>query len=217
MPPKPKFTREEIVAACLALIRERGESALTAREIGKRLGASSSPIFTVFEDMDDLKTAVRAEAKRIFDDYMAVAQTFYPAYKKRGMQWVKFAREEPMIFRLLFEQHGRDGIDLDRAVSEMPFGKENDIEIIMRDYHASHDQAEHLFRQMWIYTYGLCVISAAQVCTLSDEEIAALLGEVFAGMIFVIHSASDKTRLQPVPDATAESAALRSQSPDFRK
>ena len=62
MPPKPKFTREEIVTTCLALIRERGESALTAREIGKRLGASSSPIFTVFEDMDDLKTAVRAEA-----------------------------------------------------------------------------------------------------------------------------------------------------------
>ena len=51
MPPKPKFTREEIVAAALSLLREQGESALTAREIGKRLGTSSSPIFTTFMDM----------------------------------------------------------------------------------------------------------------------------------------------------------------------
>lgn len=28
MPPKPKFTREEIVTTCLALIRERGELSL---------------------------------------------------------------------------------------------------------------------------------------------------------------------------------------------
>ena len=35
MPPKPKFTREEIVAAALSLLREQGESALTAREMIK--------------------------------------------------------------------------------------------------------------------------------------------------------------------------------------
>ena len=59
MPPKPKFTRDEIVSAALALVRERGESALTAREVGKALGVSSSPIFTTFRDMDELKAAVR--------------------------------------------------------------------------------------------------------------------------------------------------------------
>lgn len=148
MPPKPKFTREEIVAAALSLLREQGGSALTAREIGKRLGTSSSPIFTTFKDMEELKAAVQLEAKAVFDRYMEVAKAFFPAYKKRGMQWVKFAREEPMLFRLLFEQHSRDGADLDRALSELPFGRENDLEIIMRDYHATHEQAAHLFRQI---------------------------------------------------------------------
>ena len=85
MPPKPKFTREEIVAAALSLLREQGESALTAREIGKRLGTSSSPIFTTFKDMEELKAAVQLEAKAVFDRYMEVAKTFFPSYKKRGM------------------------------------------------------------------------------------------------------------------------------------
>lgn len=217
MPPKPKFTREEIVAAALSLLREQGESALTAREIGKRLGTSSSPIFTTFKDMEELKAAVQLEAKAVFDRYMEVAKTFFPSYKKRGMQWVKFAREEPMLFRLLFEQHSRDGADLDRALSELPFGRENDLEIIMRDYHATHEQAAHLFRQMWIYTYGLCVISAAGICSLTDAEIAALLGEVFRGMIYILHTGSDITRIQPVPDVSEAGDALRRQSPDLRE
>ena len=217
MPPKPKFTRDEIVSAALALVRERGESALTAREVGKALGVSSSPIFTMFRDMDELKAAVRGEAKACFDRYMAVAEDFYPAYKKRGMQWVKFAQEEPMLFRLLFEQHGRDGVDLDCALGELPFGKENDLAIITRDYHASAEQAGHLFRQMWIYTYGLCVMSAAGLCAFSDGEIASLLGEMFAGMILVIRSGGETVKLQPVPEQSAASRELRSQSPDLRR
>ena len=86
----------------------------------------------------------------------------------------------------------------------------------MRDYHATHEQAAHLFRQMWIYTYGLCVISAAGICRLTDAEIAALLGEVFRGMIYILHTGSDSTRIQPVPDVSEAGDALRRRSPDLR-
>ena len=49
MPPKAKFTREEIVAAALEITREKGIEAVTAREIGKTLNSSARPIFTVFQ------------------------------------------------------------------------------------------------------------------------------------------------------------------------
>ena len=38
MPPKPKFTREEMVEAALELVARRGAEALTARELGAALG-----------------------------------------------------------------------------------------------------------------------------------------------------------------------------------
>ena len=212
MPPKPKFTKEEIVRAAMELVRERGADALTAREVGKQLGTSSSPIFTVFADMDELKAAVRAMAKARFDAYMAVADDYFPAYKKRGMQWVKFSEEEPRLFQLLFMQNGRAGVDFDHAVDEIPFGKEDDIRIIMRDYHASREQAEHLFRQMWTYTYGLCALCAAGVCTFSEAEIATRLGEIFRGMIYVLTEGAPD--VQPTVDF-AESVRLREISPDL--
>lgn len=55
MPKKPKFTREEVVEVAFNLLREKGEEYLTAREVGKALGASTSPVFTFFEDMESLK------------------------------------------------------------------------------------------------------------------------------------------------------------------
>ena len=99
MPPKPKFSKNEIIRSALDLVREKGPESLTAREVGKRLGVSSSPIFTFFKDMDELKNAVKVSAKEKFDEYMLVAENFYPSYKKRGMQFVRFAGEEPQLFK----------------------------------------------------------------------------------------------------------------------
>ena len=39
MPPKPKFTKEEIVFAAKEIVREKGLSALTAREVAEKLGS----------------------------------------------------------------------------------------------------------------------------------------------------------------------------------
>ena len=37
MPPRPKYTREEIIRAAYELTREKGIDAVAAREVGKRL------------------------------------------------------------------------------------------------------------------------------------------------------------------------------------
>lgn len=124
MPPRPKFTRDELVAAAYELARREGSDAITARGVGKRLGVSSSPVFTVFRDMEELKAAVAARAKATFDSYVAVAEEYDPAYKMRGMQWVKFAQDEPMLFRLLFMCDNGSDTDFDAAMDMIPFGRE---------------------------------------------------------------------------------------------
>ena len=52
MPPKAKFTREEVIEAALSILRAKGRSALTARALGERLNSSARPIFTLFSGMD---------------------------------------------------------------------------------------------------------------------------------------------------------------------
>lgn len=68
MPPKPKFTREEIVAAALQVVRTRGLEALTTREIAAELGTSTRPIFTYFESMEQVRAEVRKAAEKIYLD-----------------------------------------------------------------------------------------------------------------------------------------------------
>lgn len=212
MPPKPKFTKEEMVAASIRLIEKRGAPALTARELGKELGSSSCPIFTVFEDMDDLRRAVMQKAKDIFGEYMSVAEAFEPSYKMRGIQWVKFAAERPKLFEMMFMRETGVVSDITSAVSVLPFGLERDIEIICRDYNATEEQAKRLFGQMWIYTYGLCVITARGVCSFSADEVSRKLGEIFNGMVYVIKSVPQNvTSVSPVP-AGRFSPAVK---PDF--
>ena len=69
MPPKPKFIREEIVEKALELVAQGGEEALTARDLGQRLGSSARPIFTVFKNMEELQGEVRLAAMRRFEAY----------------------------------------------------------------------------------------------------------------------------------------------------
>ena len=45
MPPKVRFTREEIIRAALDITRESGPEALTARSLAARLDCSAKPIF----------------------------------------------------------------------------------------------------------------------------------------------------------------------------
>ena len=216
MPPKPKFTKEEVTAAAYALVREQGIGALTARELGARLGSSARPIFTVFADMAELKSAVCERARGCFASYMAVAEDFDPAYKMRGMQWVKFAQEQPKLFQLLFMQGADSAPDFDEAMRASAFDAERDIAIIQRDYHASAEQAGHLFRQMWIYTYGLCVLCAMGICSFTERELAQRLGEIFRGMIYVLTSDTVPfTGVQPAKHGSAESDFVRRNHPDL--
>lgn len=81
MPPKPKFTKEHVVHVALELVSKSGIEALTSRGLGKALGCSACPVFTMFKDMGEVRNEVYKEAKKRFDRYMAVAEDYSPAYK----------------------------------------------------------------------------------------------------------------------------------------
>ena len=102
MPPKPKFTREEIVAAALQVVRTRGLEALTTREIAAELGTSTRPIFTYFESMEQVRTEVRKAAEKIYLDTIEEGLSKPIPFLGVGQQYIRFARQEPQFYRMLF-------------------------------------------------------------------------------------------------------------------
>ena len=101
MPPKPKFTREEIAIATKNFIKEKGLEALTARALAEALGSSVRPIFTIFESMEDVKMAAREVAIQEFEEFASDFTDYKPAFKRVGMLTVTHFRILPMIWAAL--------------------------------------------------------------------------------------------------------------------
>lgn len=181
MPPSPKFTKEQVLEAALAIVREEGEEALTARRLGEALGASSRPIFTLFENMDDVKTQLCDVAEQFYSDYCREYDGYSPAFKRLGTMMVSFAQEEPHLFSFLFMgSHGKT-LTLDEWTFS-PLGEEA-VEILKRDYNLDNDTARLLFKETWLHTFSLCVLKVTGAATLSDEEVSNSLSRGFRGLL----------------------------------
>ena len=188
MPPKPKFTREEVVSAALELVSEHGMDALTSRSLGARLGSSARPIFTVFRSMEEVQQEVRRAAMARFEACAEKAMAYTPAFKQLGMQMILFAVEEPRLYQLLFMAGDGTAHDFDQVLARLGRPAAVCMEVLRSDYGLSTEEAGALFRHVWIYTFGVGALCATGMCLFSAEEINELLGQDFMAMLARIKS-----------------------------
>lgn len=179
MPPKAKFTREEILAAGLAVVRREGMGALTARSLAAELGTSPKPIFGLFPTMEAVQQGVLTQADRLYQEYLRtdMAQGKYPAYKASGMAYIRFAREEPELFRLLFMR--------DRRQESIP-QEQSDIEplitIIQKNLGISREKALLFHMEMWVFVHGIATMLATQYLPWEDSFISDCLTDAYQGL-----------------------------------
>ncbi len=198
MPPKPKYTKDEIAATAFEIIKQDGLSALTARELGKRLGVSASPIFTIFRNMDDVKTAARELALVEFQEYISDYRDYTPAFKRIGMMMVSYGIHEPELFKLLFMQEHTEAHDFQNTIKDLGGTAEICIELIQRDYSMSQEDATLLFEQMWTQAFGLGAMCAMGVCNFTEAEIGKRLGIMFVSLVATIKAGKlDGTDILP--------------------
>lgn len=66
MAPKVKFTKEEMIAASLAVARRKGVAGVTARNVAAELGGSTRPIFTYYDTLAELRKDTLQAAENYF-------------------------------------------------------------------------------------------------------------------------------------------------------
>lgn len=191
MPPRPKYTKEEIVNAAYELTREKGIDAVVAREVGKRLNTSSSPIFTAFSSMEELKEEVRKQAKQKYQQYMADIFDYSPAFKEFGMRCVEFASEEPNLFRLLFLSKRDVHSPYTRFKQEFGSILTPLVEEIGKHFGLSATEAEDLLNQMIIFANGIAAFVLTDADSFSKEAISRHLSQVCIGLVLTNRLRSD--------------------------
>lgn len=205
MPPKPKYTKEEIVNAAYELTREKGIDAVVAREVGKRLNASSSPIFTVWNSMDELKEEVRKLAKQKYQAYMADIFDYSPSFKEFGMRWVGFAAEEPNLYRLLFLSQGNEHSPYIRFKQEFESIINPLVEEIIKTFGLSEADAEDLLNRMIIFANGIAAFVITDKDSFSKEAVSRDLSQVCIGIV-ITDKLSDGTIDMSAAKKLAESS-----------
>ena len=173
MAPKNKFTKEEMVAAAVRVVQEKGMDGLTAKTLAEELGVSTQPVFTCFSTMDAVKKEVRAAAQRMYDTYVVWGlQERVPLFGY-GMQYIQFAREEPELYRLLFltpSAGGEDGV-----LESVRHAKALALPVIMQVYKMDEADAERYFQSLWLVVHSLATLLVTGACPYSDEEIGRFL------------------------------------------
>lgn len=173
MAPKNKFTKEEMTAAALRVVRAKGIAGLTAKTMADELGTSTQPIFTGFGSMDSVRQEVYVAAMRVYDRYTDAGLKEKIPFLGVGMQYIRFAREEPELYRLLFLTQGQEQESL--AVRSMRHLQELVRPSLMDIYRITAEEADVYFRDMWLAAYSISTLIVTGGCPYSDREIEQIL------------------------------------------
>ena len=112
MAKKPTTTKEDMIEGAFRLIREKGHEALTVRNLASFLGCSTQPIMYQFPDTDVLKDLTYRKADSFHSEYILAGTDLLDI----GVRYIRFAREEPQLFRFLFQSGRFSGLSLEDLI-----------------------------------------------------------------------------------------------------
>ncbi len=175
-----KVTREDIVLAAADVLREGGFRAVNARSVARRLGCSTQPIYLCFRNMDELREALTdfaaaAHIRRVRELLRSRSgqDTRYSSY---GLGFVRFAAQEPQLFRWLYLEDGQTGPRADDVL--LP----EILETIAEEYGYDAETARALHRDMTYYSYGLAILANTGNLNLDDDGLRAAFRREFAAL-----------------------------------
>lgn len=112
MPKKPTTTKDAIIEGAIQLIREKGHESLTARSLAAFLGCSTQPVMYQFPNLDTLKDLTYQKVDEYHSEYILAGGDLLGM----GLQYIRFAEEEPQLFRFLFQSGRFSGFSMEDLI-----------------------------------------------------------------------------------------------------
>lgn len=179
MAPRVKIQRVDIVQAALEQVRESGAESLNARSIALRMNCSTQPIFSNFVSMEAVRGEVVSAAEALFQERMhqEIERGEFPPYKASGMAYIRFAREERELFKLLYMR--------DRSGESIPDQTElgDQMEHMVHRNTGLDGMDTKLFHlEMWACVHGIATMIATAYLDLDWNLISRMLTDAYQGL-----------------------------------
>lgn len=193
MPPLAKYSKESVIEAAFKIVKEEGIAQLNARRIAKELNCSVQPIFSNFENMDDLKKHLYQKIINEFYDFVTKKiDDKIPPYKQIGINYVYFAKKEPILFNILFmNENGLIENDFVNIEDKFSIIKK----IIVKTTSISADETKDFHIKMWLFVHGIASIVATNTNFFTDKQISDLLSSQFQALMLLEENPNNKWKI----------------------
>ena len=182
MPAKAKVTKEMIIDAAFEIARKFGAENINARTVAERLQCSTQPVMYHFATIDELKREAYEKADKYHSEYlMQIQPDGNGALLGIGWNYIRFAIEEPQLFRFLFQSNYFSGATIVEVIDAdelLPV-----LTAMQNKIGGSIDQVKNVFLTVFLFAHGYAsfIVNNALVC--DEKRIKTQLESAYHGAI----------------------------------
>lgn len=182
MATKQKITKNMILEAAYALVRESGIESVNSRSVAKKIGCSTQPVFSQFPTMEKLRKGVFEYACAKGTEQI-LAQENEPDFMNKTTLWViHLAREEPNVFKLVYLSNLFE--DMKRLDSKIKYeANEKMSQKLMEMFSLDEHVCQDIFLRGYLLLHGIATMIAVNRAEFSDEEALAMTTQTAKEMV----------------------------------
>jgi len=174
MPPRTRYTRDDVLEAALQVVADDGLRSVSARSVAKALEASTAPVSSAFPTMQALVEAVVGRILGLLVEAVEGADGPDPL-RAAAFAFARFTAHHPTFYEALFlhpHAHPPDWVRVRRSFAD-------GLERSERFRHLSPRQRDALAWRASVVTHGICIeIWSGRWPRTDDEALRRLVDQL---------------------------------------
>lgn len=174
-----------VIEAALEITRTQGVENVNARTVAEKLGCSTQPVMYCFKTIEDMK---RAAHEKLDCDHTEYLMNVDPAQEDMmlgiGLNYIRFAIQEPNLFRFLFQS----GFAKESSLMEMIESEQlTPLIAVMREgLDLTERQTRDAFLLLAMFAHGYASIIANESLAFDEKAAADYLDKAYRGAISAV-------------------------------
>ena len=183
MPPKTRVTEKMILDAAVEVARQSGFEKINARTVSGQLHCSTQPVMYHFSTIDSLKKAAYKRVDQLHSEYLMNTLPGQDPVLAIGLNYIRFAVEEPQLFRFLFQS----GYAKEHNLLEMVDSEEliPVLAAMQEEAGLSMQKTRNVFITVALFVHGYASIIANNHLEFDEKLIAEQLERTWNGAVLV--------------------------------
>ena len=168
-----------IINAAIEVAKQSGYENINARTVSEQLHCSTQPVMYHFSTIDAMKRAAYAQIDHLHSEYMMTIMPEQDPVLAIGLNYIRFAVEEPQLFRFLFQS----GYAAEHSLLEM-IDSEELIPILAAMQEGtglSAEKTKQIFLTVALFAHGYASIIANNGLEYDEKLVAGHLERAWNG------------------------------------